>query len=75
MSSPEQPMVQQARNTLITTTELSLAEAMRRGLVSFPEGHTAREAAEVVVDHLTAMTLLQVLSSLANFRPDREGGS
>lgn len=64
----------QARDTLITTAELSLADAVRQGLLILPPGAQAGPAAALIVDHLTTHTMLQVLSGIASTAHDDASG-
>lgn len=54
------------RQGLIATVELSLKDAARQGLIAFPPAGRTQQAAALIVDHMTAHTMLQVLSGMAN---------
>lgn len=65
---------QQAHDTLVTTAELSINDAVEQGLLFLPPGGSAHPAAELLIKHLAAHVLLQIMSGMANPHDDNASG-
>lgn len=74
LHGPRVSASRQAHDTLVTTAELAIADAVGQGLLILPPGATERPAAEHLIEHLTAHTLLQIMSGIASTRNDSPPG-